>query len=162
MSKGYAIVIGKMNSTNGALRWAEGFGKTNERVSKIIPVKPNKFVVTGFILDSTLTLGMNTIIPTGNYSSVLIAQGSYSLITGGVENKSEDRWIAYPNPCAGILKIRTSASEIKSILVSDIQGKEILKCFDENEIRLQQPGVYFITIEGRDGSMKTMKVINIE
>lgn len=69
----------------------------------------------------------------------------------------------YPNPSTGIFAIESNTSEVKNIIVTDVNGKLIEKLNTQSQtqtldIRKYDDGVYFIKVTTLYGD-KTMKVI---
>lgn len=74
----------------------------------------------------------------------------------GIEKAVFDNKVtAYPNPTSGDFKL--NGAEGSRVIISDVLGREVLciERYDGQTIRLEQEGVYFLNIEGK----QTQKLI---
>lgn len=105
-----------------------------------------------FPADSSGMLGTATLI--GKYT--VVKPGA----TAGTANVNKNNISVYPNPFADILKV-SDVKNVKSILVSDASGRKVttLKPAEELNLSSLSPGIYLITLQMNDGSLKTIKAI---
>lgn len=78
-----------------------------------------------------------------------------------VENLDKKENIAvYPNPFKDILNISDS-KDVKSIVINDLSGKSIKTLAPAKELHLQDlnTGIYMVSLQYKDGSVKTFKVV---
>ncbi|MEC3874409.1 fibronectin type III domain-containing protein [Chryseobacterium salviniae] len=98
-------------------------------------------------------------------NSVLIDDVSYqinsSLAANEVKGSTKDGVKLYPNPFAEVLNI-SDVSNVKNVLVTDFSGrlvKTIANPGKELHLGELKQGMYLVTLEMKDGSKQTIKVI---
>jgi len=93
-----------------------------------------------------------------------IAVDNINIVENGflaVENLDKKENIAvYPNPFKDILNISDS-KDVKSIVINDLSGKSIKSLAPAKELHLQDlnTGIYMVSLQYKDGSVKTFKVV---
>lgn len=78
-----------------------------------------------------------------------------------VENTGQkDDAVIYPNPFKDVLNISNS-KDVKSIIINDLSGKLIKTLAPAKELYLEDlsKGIYMVSLQYKDGSLKTFKVM---
>ncbi|MGC4129842.1 MAG: GEVED domain-containing protein [Bergeyella sp.] len=77
-----------------------------------------------------------------------------------VSNANADKLSVYPNPFHDVLKI-SAAANVKNVSVHDLTGRKVKTLAPASELNLSslKEGVYVVTLELKDGSVQSFKVI---
>ena len=81
--------------------------------------------------------------------------------TGGLDGSSLNSLKMHPNPASGIVKFATASSEVLSVSVYDLLGKEVMPAQtiqSELNISSLNPGMYFVKME-QGASSLTKKLL---
>lgn len=80
--------------------------------------------------------------------------------TLAVSNNDISKIALYPNPFHDVIKV-SDAANVKNVYVSDLSGRRVKTLAPAAELNLSslQQGVYIITLQMKDGSVQSQKVI---
>lgn len=106
--------------------------------------------------DELIVLALVASEETATEFSTLYLDDLTVVYNSGIEEAVFDNKVtAYPNPTSGDFKL--NGAEGSRVIISDVLGREVLSIerYDGQTIRLEQEGVYFLNIEGK----QTQKLI---
>lgn len=90
--------------------------------------------------------------------TITVTDATLATSETGMNKKAEI--YAYPNPFKDILKL-SDTKGVKSIMVSDVSGRQLKALKATNELNLSDlgSGLYLITLQMEDGTTKALKAI---
>jgi len=86
-----------------------------------------------------------------DHSPVMVAEASINVV--GIEEVKNEEIDIYPNPTSDYLNVNLENSQIKEVILYDVNGKIILKEHKSNKIKLPNTsGIYYLKIATEEGT----------